>query len=124
MDDFMKYDALLHSLRKLKKFNLKINGNPYKDVSDITVGVDLLEPEAIDALVIFKPVAVHYNGGTYPLEKADAPGKAFWKCELSNGGWADHICSNCGFTETTDIHVKLEWKYCPYCGSEMEDHGK
>lgn len=44
-------------------------------------------------------------------------GEWYWK--LADNGWADHICSNCGYTENTDIHVKLDWKYCPGCGSYM-----
>lgn len=43
-----------------------------------------------------------------------------WLWELADNGWADHICSNCGYTKNTDIHVKLDWRFCPYCGSYNE----
>ena len=43
-----------------------------------------------------------------------------WKWELASNGWANHICSECGFKENTDIHVRLNWKFCPKCGAEME----
>lgn len=43
-----------------------------------------------------------------------------WLWELASNGWANHICSECGFKENTDIHVKLNWRYCPKCGAEME----
>ena len=54
-----------------------------------------------------------------PLKKPQRkPGH--WKWELASNGWANHICSECGFKENTDIHVKLNWKFCPRCGAEME----
>lgn len=43
-----------------------------------------------------------------------------WIWQLANNGWVDHICSVCGYTENTDIHVSLGWKYCPNCGAEMK----
>lgn len=42
-----------------------------------------------------------------------------WIWQLANNGWVDHICSVCGYTENTDIHISLGWKYCPNCGAEM-----
>lgn len=46
--------------------------------------------------------------------------KGEWKWKLADNGWADHICSVCGYTKNTDIHVTLSWKYCPNCGSRMK----
>ena len=43
----------------------------------------------------------------------------YWNWKLADNGWADHICSECGFKENTDIHVKLNWGYCPKCGCKM-----
>ena len=40
-----------------------------------------------------------------------------WLWRLSDNGWADHICSECGWTKNTDIHVRLGYRYCPNCGS-------
>ncbi len=40
-----------------------------------------------------------------------------WLWSLADNGWADHKCSNCGYTKNTDIHVTLDWRYCPNCGS-------
>lgn len=42
-----------------------------------------------------------------------------WLWQLADNGWADHICSVCGYTKNTDIHVSLNWSYCPHCGSKM-----
>lgn len=38
---------------------------------------------------------------------------------LAKNGWADHTCSNCGYTRNTDIHVSLGYKYCPNCGARV-----
>lgn len=46
-----------------------------------------------------------------------------WIWQLANNGWVDYICSVCGYTENTDIHVSLGWKYCPNCGAEMKGTG-
>ncbi len=43
-----------------------------------------------------------------------------WLWQLADNGWADHICSVCGYTKNIDIHVSLGWKYCPNCGAKME----
>lgn len=43
-----------------------------------------------------------------------------WKWDLASNGWADHICSECGFRENTDIHVTLTWGWCPKCGAKMD----
>jgi len=47
------------------------------------------------------------------------PKVGHWIWELASNGWANHICSKCGFKENTDIHVKLNWRYCPKCGAKM-----
>lgn len=44
-----------------------------------------------------------------------------WIWQLADNGWVDHICSVCGYTENTDIHVSLGWKYCPNCGAKMKE---
>ena len=48
-----------------------------------------------------------------------------WKWSLADNGWADWTCSVCGYTKNTDIHVKLGWRYCPWCGSDLrgEENG-
>lgn len=43
-------------------------------------------------------------------------GECTFKWSLADNGWADYTCSECGFTENTDIHVSLGWKFCPNCG--------
>ena len=45
-----------------------------------------------------------------------------WIYRFADNGWADHICSECGHVENTDVHVHLDWKYCPYCGAKMEGY--
>ena len=43
-----------------------------------------------------------------------------WLWELADNGWADHICSKCGYTINTDIHVIVDYDYCPNCGARMD----
>lgn len=43
-----------------------------------------------------------------------------WIWELADNGWANHICSECGYTKNTDIHVRLGYYYCPICGAKMD----
>ena len=45
--------------------------------------------------------------------------KGEWLWKFADNGWADHICSECGWTKNTDIHVRLGYKYCPNCGADM-----
>lgn len=43
-----------------------------------------------------------------------------WLWELADNGWANHICSECGYTKNTDIHVVMDYEYCPHCGARMD----
>lgn len=52
------------------------------------------------------------------LPSANRP-QGEWLWQLADNGWADHICSVCGYTKNTDIHVSLNWSYCPNCGADM-----
>ena len=45
--------------------------------------------------------------------------EAEWLWELADNGWADHICSNCGWKKNTDIHVSIDYKRCPNCSARM-----
>lgn len=47
--------------------------------------------------------------------------RATWKWELADNGWANHICSECGWKKNTDIHVGIDYKYCPSCGADMRE---
>lgn len=49
---------------------------------------------------------------------------AHWKWELADNGWADTICSNCGHVWNMDVHVSLDYDYCPYCGAKMDEVSK
>ena len=47
-----------------------------------------------------------------------------WIWKLANNGWADWICPECGYTINEDIHVTLDYKYCPMCGERLIDDGE
>ena len=38
---------------------------------------------------------------------------------LSIEDWNKWTCSECGYSERTDIHVSLGYDYCPKCGARM-----
>lgn len=44
---------------------------------------------------------------------------AHWNWDLAKNGWTDWTCSYCGFVENVDIHVTLNYNYCPHCGRKM-----
>lgn len=45
---------------------------------------------------------------------------ARWIVEFDDRGWKKHSCSGCGYFRRTDIHVSLNWDYCPHCGAKMD----
>ena len=45
---------------------------------------------------------------------------AKWIVKFDDRGWKKHSCSNCGYFRRTDIHVSLNWDYCPHCGAKMD----
>ena len=46
--------------------------------------------------------------------------RGMWITEFDDMGWLKHSCSNCGYFRRTDIHVELNWSYCPNCGAYMK----
>ena len=43
-----------------------------------------------------------------------------WIVEFADNGWLDWICPHCKRTVwNDDIHVGLDWIYCPYCGEKV-----
>lgn len=54
-----------------------------------------------------------------PLIEVPTHGKWIWK--LADNGWADNICSVCGYTINDDIHVHVDYNYCPNCGADMRE---
>ena len=63
------------------------------------------------------PINQAFDMAIRALWRTSKNGKWLWK--LADNGWADHICSECGYTENTDIHVSLGYRYCPNCGAYM-----
>ena len=53
----------------------------------------------------------------YVFNKREVEAKWLWN--LADNGWADHTCSHCGYTINTDIHVSVDYQYCPACGARM-----
>lgn len=47
-----------------------------------------------------------------------------WIWKLADNGWADWICPKCGWRYNDDIHVTLDYKYCPMCGEYLGENEK
>lgn len=44
-----------------------------------------------------------------------------WICKFADNGWLDWYCTNCGeLVWNDDIHVHVNWSYCPCCGAKMD----
>ena len=55
-----------------------------------------------------------------PAEDVAPVVHARWIVEFDDRGWKKYSCSGCGYFRRTDIHVSLNWHYCPNCGSKMD----
>ena len=89
------------------------------------------QDEAIDRIVKIRPSNPKQSDYTHGIdvglamamvaikeqETITEPKQGKWLWNLAENGWADHICSECGWTKNTDIHVSLGYKFCPNCGS-------
>ena len=42
-----------------------------------------------------------------------------WLRKFESHRWVNNTCSNCGWAKIVDIHVSLDYNYCPYCGADM-----
>ena len=47
-----------------------------------------------------------------------------WIWKLADNGWADWICPECGWRYNDDIHVTLDYNYCPNCGEYLGEDEK
>ena len=42
--------------------------------------------------------------------------------KFSSNGWVDWICTSCNKIIYNDnVHVTLDWGYCPYCGKKFKE---
>lgn len=48
-----------------------------------------------------------------------ANGDLSWGWELADNGWADYVCPCCNYRVNVDIHVRLDYNYCPHCGTRL-----
>jgi hypothetical protein len=56
-----------------------------------------------------------YEDGWHRREKGD------WSTKKIGDGGTTRTCSNCLITQTVNIYNgKVMFRYCPYCGAEME----
>ena len=46
--------------------------------------------------------------------------KVSFEHEFADNGWINTYCKNCGWTENHDVHVKVDYKFCPGCGGTVK----
>ena len=45
--------------------------------------------------------------------------RGYWYSAFAPNGWVDWFCGACKKrVHNDDVHVSLDWKYCPYCGDK------
>ena len=52
------------------------------------------------------------------------PKRGRWHYKFADNGWQDVSCSECGYTENVDVHVRLGYNFCPNCGARMDKERK
>ena len=53
------------------------------------------------------------------MENSDKETKLITK--IADNGWLDWICTSCNkVIYNDDIHVKLNWDFCPKCGKRFK----
>lgn len=50
--------------------------------------------------------------------------KGKWNVSFASNGWMDWTCSLCGFTLNEDVHVYVDWDFCPKCGADLRREKK
>ena len=127
IEEMTRVEQTIANLKKLKSFH---NGSYGADIdlaikaleqqpSEDAVSRELVRKEFYN-WVMYKKTPndfLYVLGGLPSVTPQQRTGH--WRWELASNGWANHICSKCGFKENTDIHVKLNWRYCPNCGAKM-----
>ena len=87
---------------------------------------DAISRQAVDEI---KELMTDTNGDTvYAVRMSDIrqlssvnpqPKTGHWIWELED--WNKWICSECGWSKRTDVHVRLGYDFCPSCGARMID---
>ena len=75
---------------------------------------------AIDLIADFELSMGQVVRGIYALPPVNPQEQKTGYWILTIEDWNKWTCSECGFSERTDIHVTLGYNYCPKCGAKME----
>lgn len=71
--------------------------------------------EASDNTEDWKPLAKHILEPA--IKESSTPDK--WIVSFADNGWNDWKCPKCGYIENIDVHVDLNWNFCPNCGTHL-----
>ena len=112
---------------KSTEYNLKVNE---KFFDGLEMAIKALEQEpcedaisrsaAIDLIADFELSMGQVVRGIYALPPVNPQEQKTGYWILTIEDWNKWTCSECGFSERTDIHVTLGYNYCPKCGAKME----
>ena len=82
---------------------------PCEDCISIQAVIDIIEKEEFkgDALSEIEK-----------LPSVNPQRTGHWIYELED--WNRWTCSECGWSERTDVHITLGYNFCPNCGAKME----
>lgn len=108
------YTELIKALECCGGYEYRCTECPYYDEQDRDSCGDILMCDAANAIE-----ELQKQIGKKPFADAEERKTGKWEWELADNGWANHICSNCGYTKNTDIHVYLGYNFCPNCGCDM-----
>lgn len=124
-DEFnpVEFDQFSHELYdspiKLFQSDLKtqIENGIFKAVQE--VGIDVNKEELIKALQYDRN---QYDKGYSDAKRQYDRGHGHWILERSYGdGKSDYCCSVCNYDDTMYDNLLSFYKYCPYCGAEMDE---
>ena len=105
-----------------KEYNHRLNCKRYDDASGYTRSKD---KNIRTACAIREDTYADFYkeiSDTIRKYRQIQPKTAHWIVTI--GDWLKWECSYCGYTKSTDVHVRLGYSYCPRCGANMESEDK
>ena len=113
MDDYIEREAFLEEKRKLYCENCKRRYGLKKGKSVVCYEIGDAPCRSCGIGDVLDDVEDFPAADVRPVVR----GKWMW--ELADNGWANHICSVCGYMKNTDIHERMDYSFCPNCGADM-----
>lgn len=111
------------NIRKKKKLEARVSPFTHSRVKKISLSKGITMAEFIEQAIrdkLFFEALPPYPQHKYFTLKDKKIISNRWKCEFADNGWKDWICPDCDTVVwNDDVHVHLEWPYCPHCGNKI-----